>query len=263
MRRNGRAAYDCGMTRDRIRFEVAAASSGGDADDDFDPVAGELQVRIFCVPGDGDRDEELELTARGAGLGMGPFSLILPENRLAATHEPRTVPIARCVCGTYGCGMTDAVIVRDGDAVRWDWVHEAPMERAVVFDAAQYDAEVARVGADRSWERPKDVAARRMFELVDHERLAAFGMRIEFSEPQWDRPDRYLLCLRLAETDEHQYQVFVAVPWSEDDPERTALAAQRALARPPEEWTARYSRIMKRAPRHPALAGPTWIEGLS
>lgn len=258
VRWNRRAAYHCGMMRDRVRFEVADASRGDGADDDFDPVAGELQVRIFCVLA-GSVDE-VELTERGAGLGMGPFDLLLPEIRLVATREARSVPVARCICGTYGCAMTDAVIVRDGDAVRWDWEHEAPIDRPLVFDAAQYDAEVARIGTDRSWERREDTAARRVLELVDHERLAASGMRIEFSGPPWDRPERYGVCLRLVESGDRQYQVFVSVLWS-GDPERAASDVRELLAEPPAGWEAGYSAVTMNGPARPQAAGTAWIQG--
>jgi hypothetical protein len=44
----------------------------------------------------------VEMTAAGAGLGMDPYDLLVPDNRLIATYEPRVVPIARCECGVYG-----------------------------------------------------------------------------------------------------------------------------------------------------------------
>jgi len=56
----------------------------------------------------------VEMTKAGAGLGMDPYDVLVPANRLVATEQPRTVPIARCECGTYGCGSTDVTIVRDG-----------------------------------------------------------------------------------------------------------------------------------------------------
>lgn len=45
---------------------------------------------------------DVEMTEAGAGLGMDPHDLLLPTNQLIAVPEPRTVPIARCECGTYG-----------------------------------------------------------------------------------------------------------------------------------------------------------------
>jgi hypothetical protein len=46
----------------------------------------------------------VEMTARGAGAGVDPYEIFVPDDRLAATAGPRTVPIARCACGVHGCG---------------------------------------------------------------------------------------------------------------------------------------------------------------
>lgn len=101
---------------------------------------------------------EIEMTSAGAGLGMDPFDLLIPVNRLAGEG---TIPIARCDCGVYGCGVTDVTITREGEWVHWDWLVETPMDRGVSFAAAQYDAEVARMAADHTWETPERTAARR------------------------------------------------------------------------------------------------------
>ena len=49
------------------------------------------------------------MTAAGAGLGMDPYAVLVPVNRFAAREEPVTIPVARCTCGVYGCGVTDAM----------------------------------------------------------------------------------------------------------------------------------------------------------
>ena len=69
---------------------------------------------------------DVEMTSAGAGLGMDLYDVLVPTNRLVAAVEPRTLPIARCACGVYGCA-TDITITRDGDLVRWDWSREVPM----------------------------------------------------------------------------------------------------------------------------------------
>ena len=38
---------------------------------------------------------DVEMTSAGAGLGMDPYHVIIPTNRLVASCEPRTTPIAR------------------------------------------------------------------------------------------------------------------------------------------------------------------------
>ncbi|HEX9033613.1 MAG TPA: hypothetical protein VF834_17365 [Streptosporangiaceae bacterium] len=93
---------------------------------------------------------DVEMTSVGAGMGMDPFDILIPSNRLVAKPEPHRVPIARCDCGTYGCGATDILIVRDGDVVHWEWEIEVPINHGVTFRADHYDAEVSRLEADHS-----------------------------------------------------------------------------------------------------------------
>src|SRR6184192_4196871 len=124
--------------RDSLRLAIAPVPSG---------AGGGFEVQVYV--------NEVEMTSAGAGLGMDPYDLLIPANRLAATAEPHTVPIARCDCGIYGCGATDVTIVRDDDLVHWDWSIEVPMRRGASFAAREYDAEVSRVAADHTWETPE------------------------------------------------------------------------------------------------------------
>lgn len=112
-------------------------------------------LRLNVVPADSGFAMEIfvndvEMTAKGAGLGIDPGEVLVPVNRFVATGR-HTVPVARCECGIYGCGMTDVRITRDRDVVRWDWLKERPTDTPAIFDSAQYDAEVRRMGADHSW----------------------------------------------------------------------------------------------------------------
>jgi len=95
------------------------------------------------------------MTSKGAGMGMDPFDVLVPDNRLIATAQLHRVPIARCECFEYGCGSTDVTIVRDGDVVHWDYPIDVPMRHGVTFRRELYDAEVTRIGADHTWERPQ------------------------------------------------------------------------------------------------------------
>jgi hypothetical protein len=96
-------------------LRLAIAEAGSDA-------GGGFQVLIYV--------NDVEMTAIGAGLGMDPYDVLVPENRFVTGDEPHTIPVARCTCGAYGCGMTDATITRDGDRVRWDWDIEVPIAPA-------------------------------------------------------------------------------------------------------------------------------------
>src|SRR4051812_38926240 len=100
------------------------------------------------------------MTAGGAGLGMDPFDLLFPENRLLPSAEPHTIPVARCDCGNYGCGMTDVRISREPGVVHWDWLIEAPINRRVTFDSVDYARELERVTADSRWETADRTAGR-------------------------------------------------------------------------------------------------------
>ncbi|WP_156758575.1 hypothetical protein [Actinokineospora pegani] len=89
------------MPLDTLRLDVAVPLDSTDR-----PTHA---VRVFV--------DEVERTERGAGMGMDPYDVFVPVNRLVAAAEPRTVPIARCSCGSYGCGRTDVTITRVG----WRW----------------------------------------------------------------------------------------------------------------------------------------------
>lgn len=161
-----------GTVTDQLRFEVVRAKSK-----DYDWG---FQVLIF-VNGE-------EMTAKGAGLGMPPSELLLPANRFAS---PATeVPIARCTCGVYGCGATDIDIEMDDANVLWTWRYEAPMDRAAIFDRAAYDAEVARLASDHSWETRNDEVERLVMTGVDHDQLRAVGITISWIAVDYENSNR-------------------------------------------------------------------------
>ena len=85
------------------------------------------------------------MTRIGAGMGMDPRDVVVPTNKLVATAQPNTAPVARCDCGHYDCGSTDVEITRRGGQVYWDWQQATSIDRSVVFDAVQYDREIARI----------------------------------------------------------------------------------------------------------------------
>lgn len=92
---------------------------------------------------------------------------------LSAAPEPRRVELSNNDCDTGCCGGVFVTIQRRGNHVEWVSRENtngsrAPVPPEVHFDAAQYDAELARVVADHSWEEPVDTAAR----LLAH-RIAA------------------------------------------------------------------------------------------
>ncbi|MFF2064713.1 hypothetical protein ACFVWZ_23365 [Streptomyces sp. NPDC058200] len=101
--------------------------------------------------------EEVVAGAVGEG-GCGPLANdVLPAGRrspLRATGVPRRVELGEPVCTGGCCGFLSVVVQRIGDIVQWsDWrvpsLEDPPLE--FHFEACQYDAELARVEADRWW----------------------------------------------------------------------------------------------------------------
>ena len=80
-------------------------------------------------------------------VGADPDDLLWPPEApaLAATDVPRAVVVAICDCGVRGCGDVSVEIARRGATVEW----RAADGTVLTFDAAAYDAEVARAAADR------------------------------------------------------------------------------------------------------------------
>ncbi|WND34380.1 hypothetical protein RI578_08800 [Streptomyces sp. BB1-1-1] len=83
---------------------------------------------------------------------------------LAVTEEPRRVKITEPTCTAGCCGALYVTMRREGDRVIWDaWENTSDVTALpadVCFSAAQYEAELARAAADRSWEEPVDTIAR-------------------------------------------------------------------------------------------------------
>lgn len=209
-------------------------------------AGGGFQVQVYV--------NGTEMTSRGAGLGMDPYDLLVPTNRLVATTEPHTVGIARCICGVYGCASTDITIVRDGDRVHWEWLYDRPMQRGVTFPADAYDAEVARVAEDHSWETPDRTAGRRVLLNVDRERLGPYGLHVSWVANDHVDPETFVVCLQL----DNDYQIFVGTPWRGRSPEQLADDLCQTLAQPPHQWPASWHAIKPTLTDPPPIAGSSW-----
>ena len=221
---------------DELRLAVAPAPAD---------AGGGFQVEIYV--------NGIEMTASGAGLGMDPYHLLVPADPLRATTEPRRVPVARCLCGEYGCGATDALISRDGDRVIWDWLAEAPMHRGVSFDANAYDAEVDRAAADHSWETPDRTAGRLVLARIDRTALAVHGLTLGWVAANYRDPRLFRLALRFG----GDYQVFLDTPWRKRDPHQLADAILKELARGPAKWRATWHAITPDG-GPPPIASRSW-----
>lgn len=232
------------LPRDTVRFEVRSTA----------PEQSGHEVLVYV--------NDVEMTSIGAGMGMDPFDLLIPENRLVATTVARQVGIARCNCGVYGCGATDVVILREGDAVHWDWELEEPIRGGVTFKADQYDAEVARIGADTSWERPEDTTARYVITGADRERLASMGMRVRWAAVDHADHGLFKVALHLAEADPNStipdYQIFLRVPRDGRSPQQVADEMLGILSDDPGNWWASWHPTRLPTSTPPDIAGRRW-----
>lgn len=126
-----------------------------------------------------DGEDRLAGLGRTGFVGFHPAEILGPDQPLLPTDPPRRVAVYRCVCGIAGCGCVAPVIARDGGQVTWSDARDytgvfdgptlepgyrpGPDEGTVLdlpvlrFDAHQYEEEVRRAGADRTWEsdRPR------------------------------------------------------------------------------------------------------------
>ncbi|MGN9909891.1 hypothetical protein ACTMTJ_20295 [Phytohabitans sp. LJ34] len=195
-----------------------------------------------------------EMTSAGAGLGMDPYDLLIPTNRLLAGPRPRTVPIARCTCGVYGCGSTDVTISADGDLVHWEWLLEVPMRRGVSFRTAQYEAEVRRAAGDHSWETAERTAGRLVLTHVDRDVLRTHSLTVSWVANHYRDPELFRVALRL----DDDYQIFVDTPWRGRRPVELADDVCETLARGPSTWRASWHAIKPALPGPPTIAPRSW-----
>lgn len=220
---------------DRLRLSVEPAPE----------CVGGFEIQVFV--------NEVEMTAAGAGMGMDPYDVLIPKNRFIAEGNSHRIPIARCGCGTYGCGVTDVSILRDDGKVHWDWHEEVPMNRGATFAAVDYDAEVARVAADRSWETPDRTAGRLVLANADRDVLAINDLEFGWVANDHRDPSRFCVCLTYAEN----YQVFLYTTWSDRGPSDLASDVVRRLKTPPNSWDAEWFSMI-RGGTAPAIAGRSW-----
>ncbi|KRB78570.1 hypothetical protein ASE01_04750 [Nocardioides sp. Root190] len=228
---------------DTIRFEIQPA----------DGSVGGHEVLVHV--------NDTEMTSMGAGMGMDPFEILIPTNRLVAMAEPTRTPIARCDCGVYGCGSTDVTIVRVGDVVHWEWHIEVPMGHGVTFPADLYDAEVARIAADHSWERPEDTTARTILEAINHAALAEHGLKVSWAARHHENHDLFGIALWYGSGEypnDVGYQIFLRVPWQNRSAQQVAEDVAGIFALPPEKWPVTFHSTKPGITTPPPMAGGRW-----
>lgn len=182
-------------------------------------------------------------------------NVLVPEHKLLPIPAGRQVAVARCDCGAYGCGVTDAFIQRTGDTVRWTWLGEKPMARDAVFDAAEYLREVRRAGADHHRETPERTTGRLVLERADRSRLAEHGLVLSVAR-DGSEPDSFEAWL----SDPGRYQIIVDFHWAGREPEALADEVCRVLRDvPPASWPAQWlGNCRATFGVVPTIAGPGW-----
>ncbi|WP_435282959.1 hypothetical protein [Streptomyces koelreuteriae] len=113
---------------------------------------------------------------------------------LTVTKEPRRVMITEPPCTAGCCGALYVTMRREGDRVIWDaWENTSNITAVpadIRFDAAQYEAELARAAADRSWEEPVDTVARLLEQtLTDSGWFEQWGCVLTGVWPRRAEPD--------------------------------------------------------------------------
>jgi hypothetical protein len=170
-----------------------------------------------------------------------------------ATDDLTIATLASCPsCGLKCCAI-EARVRREGDVVRWEvgdrrgvrWVGE---RRTILFDAASYDAEVARIEADRSWE----TATHRAGRLI----LAGVGLPSGVEGVRVTVTDAGEIEVWLEEPDE--YQIWVHALWDAKRPDDSAAAVRAMLAGPAADWPARWHSVKSGHGDPPAYAGASW-----
>uniref|UniRef100_A0AAU2JRE0 HEAT repeat domain-containing protein n=1 Tax=Streptomyces sp. NBC_00049 TaxID=2903617 RepID=A0AAU2JRE0_9ACTN len=146
IRRTGRQPFVRVPAGKRLHIEVVA-------DDPADAPAVETRILVDGRP--------LVTALFGSGTAHAP-EYLLDAGRLRAAAEPREVQLAEADCTEGCCGALYVTVRRDGDEVVWgEWRGAAgPTAPELRFEAAAYDAEVARAEQDHSWCWPARNTAR-------------------------------------------------------------------------------------------------------
>ncbi|MEU5027491.1 hypothetical protein [Streptomyces milbemycinicus] len=112
---------------------------------------------------------------------------------LAVTEEPRSIMITEPTCTAGCCGALYVTMRREGDRVIWEaWENTSNITAVPAdfrFDTTQYEAELARAAADRSWEEPVDTVARLLEQtLADSGWFERWGCVLTSVSPRREEP---------------------------------------------------------------------------
>jgi hypothetical protein len=128
------------------------------------------------------------------------------------------------------------------------------MSCGVSVPADRYDAEVARIAADHTWETPERTAGRLILTGIDRQRLRAHGLKLTWAANDYRDHARFQVALQL----DDDYQVFLSLPWSGASPQALARRALATLETQPATWDATWHPIKPTLTGPPPIAGPSW-----
>ncbi|MCZ1012624.1 hypothetical protein O1L68_43880 [Streptomyces lydicus] len=200
---------------------------------------------------------------------------LLDEGRLRAGSEPSEVQLAEASCTEGCCGALYVTIRRDGDQVVWEnWRRPstmpgsrapAPVLPAYRFDAAAYDAEIARAETDHFWSWPARTTARLikagLMERPDL--LNRWDAKQGWISSDFDAPDTTVVTFLYApglgsgKPDGSSLQFRWAVPDDGTPPEAQAAAALNRLT---EEDPKTYGQVCGGSPERAEELGFSWPE---
>ncbi|WP_052757944.1 hypothetical protein [Streptomyces yangpuensis] len=184
-RRNRHLPFARSDAGDPPRWELAVVHGPADSS------AVETRILVDGVP--------LVPALFGKGRAHSP-EYLLDSGRLRAAREPREVQLCEAYCTEGCCGALYVTIRRDGDEVVWDGWRGAvgPTPPAYRFDAAAYDAELARAGQDHSWCWPARSTARLIAAgLRDRPDLTSrWELAPSWVSTDWQDPDTTVVLLR-------------------------------------------------------------------
>ena len=216
------------MTRNQIDVRAVVPDPAGQ---------GEVETRVLV---DG---RPVICAAFDKGPAFCPEDLLADE-RLHATDEPHEVRLAEANCTEDCCSALYVSIVREGDTVVWrDWrgTSAAAPPAELCFDAAQYDAEIARARADHTWEWAARTVARLLRERLRTlpELLARWECRPCWVAARVNEPGQVRLCFSYpgepSWTGKEPWLQFEQIITVDDAPpaEQTARAISRLEAADP------------------------------
>lgn len=155
--------------------------------------------------------------------GFDPDDLLGADSPLLPPDYGRRTALLTCSCGVGGCGVMAPYVVPSPDGRRVSWVDfrdyvgvfDQPVARGsedhegrpwdlpdLHFDRAQYEAEVARAAADRSWETPRRTLSRLIRERAKaRPDMLPPGRSLRFVCPAWHDEDGIVIALTVTEPD--------------------------------------------------------------